>query len=744
MTNQIIPLLLVIRNFMSYGNNYTYIPLNFAEPTLILGKNLDHSTNGEIDSNGSGKSAIINALAFAVYGKTIGNKIKLDKLINWINGKNMEVGFHFQKNEKFYFIERYRKNSKKGGDGARIMSSATFDRNLEGYRDDTIAGSIDDSVEKIIGMPFDVFSRIILYSSSHTSFFDLPATSSTGKASQIGIVEELFNISELSDNANILKIKNDNLRKTIKHLSEIEAQIQTEKTRHIEQLASMNDLSDTWVANLSKKKLSLKEKIEEMKKIDFTNERKLFNEISELKSDLINYESNLKDCISRLSNKNNEKKLYDDWDHKQKNLLIDICKFIDSNKDINFYEEKELFKNESLLNTQLFESNNILKTKKEALKVLTERISKISDEITHLSDNKCPYCSQHFAEAKEKMNSKKLILDESIIQKNELDKEILSIESELKLIIENLNSIKDKTSFTSLESLIKIETTFEENKIRLEKLKNELNPHTPISTIDIETIIEEKNEIENKISSLNQKMKQLTDDLYFSTEREMIYIESNLSNLEKELTSLSNETNPHIEIIDKLKSVKLTKSKQEEINSLEDDLEHQEFLYKLLYKKDSFIRKALLAKNLTFLNQMLKNYLTKLGLPHKVSFNYDMSISISLFKNKIDHENLSMGQKARLNLALWAAFRKVREKRYGAIPFCMIDEALDNGLGNVGIQNAAKMIKSIAKDEKISTFVISHKDEISTMFSSKLEIELENKFSKIIKSDIGTEEKTLD
>ena len=86
---------LTIRNFMSYGNNDTVIDLEFNKPVLIIGKNLDAVVNGQIDSNGSGKTAILNALAFGLYDNTISN-IDKGSLINNINKKNLEVSVVFE------------------------------------------------------------------------------------------------------------------------------------------------------------------------------------------------------------------------------------------------------------------------------------------------------------------------------------------------------------------------------------------------------------------------------------------------------------------------------------------------------------------------------------------------------------------------------------------------------------------------------------------------------------------------
>jgi DNA repair exonuclease SbcCD ATPase subunit len=95
-------------------------------------------------------------------------------------------------------------------------------------------------------------------------------------------------------------------------------------------------------------------------------------------------------------------------------------------------------------------------------------------------------------------------------------------------------------------------------------------------------------------------------------------------------------------------------------------------------------------------------------------------------------DSLSKGQKARVNLALAFAFRDVLQARHGKIDFCVLDECLDTGLGNVGVQLAANMIKSIAKDNNMAMFIITHRDEVSSMFANKMTVQLKSGFTTIV------------
>ena len=94
------------KNFMSVGAQTQAVNLNTGELTLVLGHNLDQGGDGS--RNGTGKTTIVNALSYALYGEALTN-IKRDNLINKTNGKQMMVTVEFEKDGVDYRIERGRK-----------------------------------------------------------------------------------------------------------------------------------------------------------------------------------------------------------------------------------------------------------------------------------------------------------------------------------------------------------------------------------------------------------------------------------------------------------------------------------------------------------------------------------------------------------------------------------------------------------------------------------------------------------
>lgn len=248
------------------------------------------------------------------------------------------------------------------------------------------------------------------------------------------------------------------------------------------------------------------------------------------------------------------------------------------------------------------------------------------------------------------------------------------------------------------------------------------------STLDLENI-------DSEIKKITSEYKRLQSRLKVKTIEELHEIDSNIQVQQVQLEGAKLSINPHLDALKELEGVKIEDKDMTTITNLRQLLEHQTFLLKLLTKKDSFVRKALLNKNIPFLNQRLQTYLTDLGLPHTVEFTHEMSAKITQFGHEMDFGNLSNGQRARVNLALSFAFRDVLQSMHDYVNICLLDEVLDVGLDTIGVQAAARMLKKKAREEKLALYIISHRDEIDSAFDRKMIVQMSGGFSTVRYSD---------
>ena len=204
---------------------------------------------------------------------------------------------------------------------------------------------------------------------------------------------------------------------------------------------------------------------------------------------------------------------------------------------------------------------------------------------------------------------------------------------------------------------------------------------------------------------------------------------STLTTLEDQLTNKQAEENTYNEQITEMETSGIQEIVFDTLNQLNNVKEHQEFLYKLLTSKDSFVRKRIIEQNLAFLNKRLTYYLDRIGLPHKVLFQNDLSIEITELGRDLDFDNLSRGERNRLILALSWSFRDVWENLYQPINLLFIDELIDSGMDTSGVESSLAILKKISRERKKSIWLISHRDELAGRVNNVLTVTKENGFT---------------
>ena len=216
---------------------------------------------------------------------------------------------------------------------------------------------------------------------------------------------------------------------------------------------------------------------------------------------------------------------------------------------------------------------------------------------------------------------------------------------------------------------------------------------------------------------------------YYDTEAEALGHKNNLASLERSLTSKIEEHNPYAEQIEELKNTAIQEINWDTVNDLTKLRDHQEFLHKLLTNKDSFIRKKIIDQNLSYLNKRLTYYIDKLGLPHKVVFQNDLTVEITQLGQDLDFDNLSRGERNRLILSMSFAFRDVWEGLYQSTNLLFIDELVDAGMDSAGVESALAVLKKMARDRNKNIYLISHKDELIGRVNNVLRVIKENGFT---------------
>jgi DNA repair exonuclease SbcCD ATPase subunit len=204
---------------------------------------------------------------------------------------------------------------------------------------------------------------------------------------------------------------------------------------------------------------------------------------------------------------------------------------------------------------------------------------------------------------------------------------------------------------------------------------------------------------------------------------------NSLEGLRKDLAARSAETDPYTEQISDMRGQALQEITYDTLNELTRLQEHQDFLLKLLTNKDSFVRKKIIEQNLSYLNQRLTHYLDRIGLPHQVIFQNDLSVEITELGRDLDFDNLSRGERNRLILSMSWAFRDVWESLYSPINVLFIDELVDSGMDTQGVENSLALLKKMSRERNKSIWLVSHRDELAGRVENILRVVKENGFT---------------
>jgi DNA repair exonuclease SbcCD ATPase subunit len=324
----------------------------------------------------------------------------------------------------------------------------------------------------------------------------------------------------------------------------------------------------------------------------------------------------------------------------------------------------------------------------------------------------------------------------------------LTAHNDLKAWLEHSSKIRElnKQKATLESALIQAEKTLKKYTKDLESLadkkchacEQELHDHKheEMTLVATNNLTDSQKYFDKVVSDLEKIVNELGNgdmserpETYYETEAEALGHQNNLNNLERTIEDKIAEVNPYDEQIDELKKSAIQEINWDQVNALVKLKDHQEFLLKLLTNKDSFVRKKIIDQNLSYLNKRLGYYIDRLGLPHSVIFQNDLSVEITQLGQDLDFDNLSRGERNRLILSLSFSFRDVWENLYQNINLLFIDELIDAGMDAAGVEAGLAVLKKMGRERNKNIYLISHKDELIGRVNNVLRVVKENGFT---------------
>jgi len=245
------------KNLLSTGNQFTEVNLNKDQTTLIIG------------TNGAGKSTVLDALCFSLYGKAF-RKINKSQLINSTNEKGTVVEIEFSVNGTDWKV-------------IRGIKPNTF----EIYRDDKLLDQSHSAVDQqkwleqnVLKMNYKSFTQIvILGSSSFVPFMQLPTSS------RREVVEELLDIKIFSSMNSLIK---DRIRRHKEEIRTFELKKESLKDKIGMQERFIKEIENNGKSDIKAKETKIGTLLSEEN--DFMNDNvKLMEELNDFENQLKNY-----------------------------------------------------------------------------------------------------------------------------------------------------------------------------------------------------------------------------------------------------------------------------------------------------------------------------------------------------------------------------------------------------------------------------------------------------------------------
>ena len=699
-----------IRNFLSYGDYVTRLEVANYGPVLILGE-VDETDS----SNGAGKSSLLTAFIWGIFGRTITNPKPGDKVVNWYNKKNCYVKI-------------------KTTDGWEIIRT----RNVDGHSELIVIKDNDDAtkststnaqkqIKELFGLDYEIFTSSVFCGQFGKSFLEMTPTK------RKEAVERLLGLDRLNKHAEAAKekykqVENDqkvsrskaDLHKhdlvrqheRIAHHVDLEAGYEQERREKIQKFQlEMNEVQQ----QLDNNNIPDLEELEKkwLNVASITDKRNQYQDkVNKNNTDIESLESHILSAQESLSD-------YDGWPYE----ILDI-------EDL-----KEKHQLADLAASKLQE----LKVVSEDLRVRTrclqqevnERQKKI-DEWEDKSGTVCLSCGQDVSIEHAHKNIAPY-LNEMSFKNDELEIAAIQYKS-VEHIIDQLTAVQRPE--ISLEEAKRVG----ELNSKIEKDMANIRSSITSARSECANLEAENVSLQTSIKEMEELLEQSRPGVTLEQAQQILLnktvLEKRKTNISERLEEISKTVNPYCAIIADLhKTVKQANQDvtecEEEIKQLDTLFAHYKYIYRS-YSDRRKIKKWLLSELIPFLNDRVHYYLSKLDIDIDIKF----SSTLDAETDRWGYEFCSGGERKRIDLAIMFGLYDLYMSIYGQQCNIMVLDEVDSRLDKKGVEAFCEIVHDISTNNDnrpcpSTIFVISHKQELKSMFPSQITIKKHNSFSVI-------------
>lgn len=666
-----------IQNFLAI--KYAEVELDNQGLVLIKGCNED---NPSFQSNGAGKSSIIESIVYVLFGKTI-RGLKADEIVNKTSKCNCKVSLDLIDDDgSRYKITRYRKHK-------THKNSVFLYHNTE---DITPKSELDLNKEivRILQTDYLTFTSSILYSSESFKFTqasDAEMKQAFEVMLDLGVYsrcqdEVKSEISEVNVGINEIQLK----------ITSVESKIQILE----ESQQSLLEKSKNWKQEQEQEAAGISEQIVDLKQ-----------QLGDLQESVDDYNKNLKDLEKSLNEK--ELEIHD--------LDKSISEFSDLKEHLREVESSESDVSRAIRNTsrKIEDYQSDITSYERKMSKLEKSVSDLRSKLLENEETigtPCPVCGRP--------------LEPEHVQDaiNEIQSSIDEHESEISDYQKKIQNVNSKIE--------KLQSTLQDYQELLEEVESEI--------LATKQSLEKSTVIESKLKNCNQELRVL-ESSKLREEKAKSQVVSKIESLQtqidfynKKLSEMAIQENPYeVQIQSERAKVDILIDEQKSLKESVSDFQHELDILQFWLKgfSNSGIKSMLLDDITPFLNERANKYLQVLSGSHvHVEFSTQTPLKSGELREKFQirvvnddggdsYMSNSSGEKRRIDVAINLALQDLIASRANKkLNIMFLDEILDT-LDRSGTDSVIGLLAEIAK-EKSSVFVISHNEDIQSYFQNFL------------------------
>lgn len=374
-------------------------------------------------------------------------------------------------------------------------------------------------------------------------------------------------------------------------------------------------------------------------------------------------------------------------------------------------------------------SNGIALSKSQIL-TLENQIKQSKIELDKLEKESSDDIKQAEIDLNEKLNSNKILLNDWLKKKTELDEKKLQVSNGLKLLEKQKSSfeheikeINKKIDLFKSDKCPLCETVF--NTAEFDNVRKNLN----------DLLISKKNEIENVLKNIS-KFK----DFETKINQGLTTVSNTINSFNVNNISIQNELNKLNKLAaekTEFKSIQnIISTSNDNMKKIESDVEEKSIrisyleILENLYSNDG-IKKKMMSNYLPLLNEEIKNTLISLSFPYNLEFDNNFDPHLFQLGEEIPTDTLSTGERKKVDVAVICSIIKMLKRKYPQINLLCLDETLSS-LDYDSCVDIIKFLQQIAQEMQMNIFIVSHNLLPSDAFDVKIDINKNNGFSDFV------------